>query len=274
MVVPAGSRASPRDRFLTLYGRRPVLEALADPTLHVEQVFVDREAGAELRRQVREAARARSVPVRMVSRAVLTRVSQNGRQHQGVAADVLAPRMRSLTEWLALLDAHASATCVVLDGITTPSNVGMVVRAATASGVDGIVVPTAGVAAIGPLVVKASAGTALRAPLVRVRTALEAAELLKRAGFDLFTLEPSQGELLWRAELGSRPALVIGGEASGVSDALRRLARSALRIPMAVGVESLNVASAASIVCFELARRRFEASRSPELVACPERNEQ
>src|SRR5579875_2135770 len=248
-AVPAGERSSPRERFVTLYGRRPVLEALSDPTLVVEQVFVDREAGAELRRQVTEAARARSV---------VTRVSRNGRQHQGVAADVAAPRMRSIAGWLASVGERAPAACVVLDGVTTPANVGMIVRAAAGSGLDGIVVPTVGVADIGPLVIKASAGTALRAPLVRVRTALEAVTLLGEAGFDLVALEPGRGDVLWRAALGSRIALIVGGEAGGISEEVRQLAPSAVHIPMAAGVESLNVASAASVACFELARRRFE----------------
>ncbi len=269
-AVPAGERSSPRERFVTLYGRRPVLEALSDPTLVVEQVFVDREAGAELRRQVTEAARARSVPVRVVSRSVVTRVSRNGRQHQGVAADVAAPRMRSIAGWLASVGERAPAACVVLDGVTTPANVGMIVRAAAGSGLDGIVVPTVGVADIGPLVIKASAGTALRAPLVRVRTALEAVTLLGEAGFDLVALEPGRGDVLWRAALGSRIALIVGGEAGGISEEVRQLAPSAVHIPMAAGVESLNVASAASVACFELARRRFEGGhRAPEPSAGP-----
>jgi 23S rRNA (guanosine2251-2'-O)-methyltransferase len=148
---------------------------------------------------------------------------------------------------------------LLLDGVTVPANVGMIVRAATASGIGGIIVPTAGVADIGPLVVKASAGTAFRAPLVRARSAREAAELLSGSGFELVSLEARGGEPLWTTRVGPRTVFVIGGESGGVSPEVRQLVRAQITIPMSAGVESLNVASAASVLCFELARRRHLA---------------
>lgn len=253
--MSTGAEASPRDRYLTVFGRRPVFEALADRSLHVERVFVDRDLDRELLRQLKDSARSRSVPLRLVPREVVTKMSHNGRQHQGMAADVLVPHMTSTASWLESVGARP-ATCLVLDGITTPANVGMIIRAASASGIDGIVVPTAGVADIGPLVVKASAGTVFRAPLVRARTALEAAGLLSRAGFELISLEAAAGTSLWDANIGPRTAFVVGGETDGVSGAVGKLVTTHITIPMDAEVESLNVATAASVLCFELARRR------------------
>lgn len=252
--MPGDQNESPRDRHLTIFGRRPVFEVLANRSLHVDQVFVDRSIDRAVIQQLKESARARSVPVRMVSRDVVTRMSHNGRQHQGMAADVLAPNMRSISAWLD--SAGSKASCLLLDGVTVPANVGMIVRVATAGGIDGIIVPTAGVADIGPLVVKASAGTVFRAPLARARTAPEAAELCSRSGFELASLEVRGGESLWTARMGPRTVFVIGGESTGVSSEVRQLVSTQITIPMGAGVESLNVASAASILCFELARRR------------------
>jgi 23S rRNA (guanosine2251-2'-O)-methyltransferase len=234
-----------------------VFEVLADRSLQVAQVFVDRAIDRGVIQKLRESARARSVPVRMVSRDVVTRMSHNGRQHQGMAADVLAPQMSSISSWLE--SSGPETTCLLLDGVTVPANVGMIVRAATASGIGGIIVPTAGVADIGPLVVKASAGTAFRAPLVRARTAREAAELTSGSGFELVSVEARGGEPLWTARMGPRTVFVIGGESAGVSPEVRQLVRAQITIPMGAGVESLNVASAASVLCFELARRRRPA---------------
>jgi 23S rRNA (guanosine2251-2'-O)-methyltransferase len=255
--APSGANApSPRDRFLTVYGRQPVLEALHDPTLEIEQVFVDEGLRGPLPAQIRDLADRRGVPVRMVTRAVVTKFSQNGRQHQGVAADVRAPGLRGLDEWLGSLSAAARACVLVLDGVATPANVGMIIRSATASGIDALIVPTKGVAELGPLVVKASAGTAFRAPLVRARRAEDALAGLRSLDFEIVGLAASAGEPLWDATFPPRVAFVLGAESVGLSPAVAELVTRRIRIPMARAVESLNVAAAGSVLCFELARRR------------------
>ncbi len=110
----------------------------------------------------------------------------NGKQDQGVLADVVAPRMRPLS---VALSGRPPRSVLVLDGITTPANVGMIIRTATAAGLGGIVVPRRGVASLDPLVVKASAGVAFRAPLLRCATADEAARSCGQAGYRVFGLD-------------------------------------------------------------------------------------
>ena len=252
--MPADDEGSPRERYLTVFGRRAVREALDDPSLPVAQVFVARDVAKSDARALEAAAAARGIPLRRVPRDRVTRLSGSGRQHQGVAADVETPNRRALGAWLAEAGT-AAAACVLLDGVTTPANVGMIIRSAVAAGLDAVVVPTHGVADLGPLVIKASAGLAFRAPLVRVRTATDAADALSGAGFDLIELCAGGEEDLWSAPLHRRTALVVGGEHAGVSDAVRARVSRAVRIPMAEGVESLNVAVAASMAFFEVRRR-------------------
>jgi 23S rRNA (guanosine2251-2'-O)-methyltransferase len=250
---------SPRERYLTVFGRIPVLEVLNDESLVVEHVFIATDTAKSLVREIVALATTRGVTVQHVPRDRVTRISGSGKQHQGLAADVVAPNRRSLEDWLETISSGISATCVVLDDVTTPANVGMIIRSATAAGIDGIVVPSRGVADLGPLVIKASAGVAFRAPLVRVRTSLQAVELLISAGFDVVVLDAAGPEVLWEATFGSRTAFVLGGEHAGVSEEVTRLAARTVRIPMVENVESLNVAASAAIVCFDVARRRHLA---------------
>jgi 23S rRNA (guanosine2251-2'-O)-methyltransferase len=132
----------------------------------------------------------------------------------------------------------------------------MILRTATAAGIDGIVVPRRGVASLDPLVVKASAGVAFHAPVLRCYTAEEAAEQLRAAGFPLFALDGSARTSLFTADLPPRAAYVLGGETDGIGPAVRAAVTGSVSIPLSGGVESLNVASAAAVLCFELARRR------------------
>src|ERR1700712_3568626 len=162
---------SPKDTFITVYGRKPVLEALDDQDLRVDKVILAEGLRGGPVREILDAARDRGVPVQRASAHRVKVLAGNGRHDQGVLADVVAPRMAPVAEFLAELAPGAPAPVLVLARLTTPSNVGMILRSSTAAGLDGILLPRRGVPAIDPLVVKASAGVAVRAPVLRSATA-------------------------------------------------------------------------------------------------------
>ena len=257
---PARS-VSPKDTFVTVYGRKPVLEALRDPALAVDKVILAEGADRDAVRTFTEAARARGLVLQRASPQRVKVLAGNGRQDQGVLADVVAPRMRPVEHFLDDLPETADAGVLVLDGLTNPANVGMILRSATGAGLEGVLLPRRGVPSIDPLVVKASAGIAFHAPVLRARTAADGLAALAEAGFVLFGLDgPGTGDeeqqSLFTAELPGRVALVVGGETDGLTDAVRAELHGTLTIPLAAGVESLNAACAATVACFELARRR------------------
>ncbi|HVL85665.1 MAG TPA: RNA methyltransferase [Pseudonocardia sp.] len=248
----AGPR-SPKDTFVTVYGRKPVLEALADATLRVDKVVLAEGLRGGPVREIQAAARARGVPVHRASAHRVKVLAGNGRHDQGVLADVVAPRMAPVAEFLDAL--RGPAAVLVLDRVTNPANVGMVLRSATAAGLDGVLLPRRGVPAIDPLVVKASAGVAFRAPVLRAATAEEGCAALRAAGFGVFGLDAG-GPSLLDADLPERVALVLGNETDGLAAPVRADLDGTLAIPMHGGVESLNVASAAAVAAYELLRRR------------------
>lgn len=247
---------SPRERYLTVYGRRPVLAVLTDPSREVGKVHLAENASGAIIDDIIAAAEDRGVELERTSPARVKRIAGNGKQDQGVAADVVAAGMRPLGDWLA--EAPESAQVLLLDGITTPANVGMIIRTATAAGIDGIVVPFKGVAELGPLVVKASAGIAFRAPLLRCATAAEGLTLLRQARFRVYGLAGEARTDLYRAEFADRAVFCLGSESEGLSPAARQHVQVPVSIPMSNDVESLNVASAAAVLCFELTRRRVD----------------
>jgi 23S rRNA (guanosine2251-2'-O)-methyltransferase len=243
---------SPKDRFITVYGRNPVHEALLDPDLEVDKVVIAESAHGPGIREIQQAARRRGLTVQRASAERVKKLAGNGRQDQGVFADVVAPRMLPLDVALA---GGRLRRVIVLDGITTPANVGMILRTATAAGIDGIVVPRRGVASIDPLVVKASAGVAFRAPILKAFTAADAVLELKQAGFHIVGLDATGEDDLFATHLPEPLAFVLGSETSGHGPDVAGLVDSWVSIPMAGDVESLNVAAAAAVVCFELVRR-------------------
>jgi 23S rRNA (guanosine2251-2'-O)-methyltransferase len=249
---------SPKDTFITVYGRMPVLEILEDPGRHIDKIVVaERSQGDNLDR-ILDLAEQRGVPVQYASAQRVKLLAGNGKQDQGVLADVVAPQMKTTDEFTRDLRDRAIYNVLILDGVNNPANVGMIIRTPTAAGVSGVVLPHYGSPNIDPLVVKASAGVAFRASILRSRTAAEAAGDLRQAGFRIFGLSGDGQSSVFRARLPIRSAFVLGNETEGVSPETAASVDEWLAIPMAGGVESLNVASAAAVLCFDLVRRAEE----------------
>jgi 23S rRNA (guanosine2251-2'-O)-methyltransferase len=244
--------SSPRDRFVTVYGRKPVLEVLRDPSLSIDKVLLAKGSQGGTVQAIRAAAKERGVALRVVPAADVSRVSRNGKQDQGVVCDVLAPRMGALDDWAC----PEQASLLALDGVTTPGNVGLILRSAVAAGVDAILLPWRGTAGLGPLVIKASAGLAFRAPILRCGDLGLALDHLRDQGFVVYGLRADGADDLWGFDLAPRAVFVLGAETAGLSDAVASRVDVGVSIPMEPEAESMNVACAATVLAYELRRRR------------------
>ncbi len=238
------------DSVLTVYGRKPVLEILQDATVVCHAVHLahsNRDGGIVA--EIRQLSQSLGVPIHLHSREELSRISKNGKQDQGVAVDIVCPSFRRLEDYLDETTGQPRRL-LALDGINNPQNLGMLVRSAAAGEIDGIILPRKGTAALGPLVIKASAGTLYRAPLLLCPSLPEALRLCQDRGAQVCTLEADAPRSLFRHKPGNFCIYVLGNETEGVSAPVRALADIQLSIPMRNGVESLNVAVTASLIAF------------------------
>ena len=236
---------------LTLYGRKPVLEALQQEQLKPVRLHLSsNNRPADILERITEIAQQRGAEVIEHNPRALSRISRNAKQDQGVALDARLPGYQTLDGMLAKLD--GACRLIALDGVTNPQNLGMVIRSVAASPCDGLLLCDDSAPAISPLVIKASAGSLFRAPILRSEKLQDALQLLKESGFVSSSLEPGAGENLLTAEpAGSRrEVFILGGESSGVSEPVRNQVDRHYHLPMARGVESLNVAVTAALVAF------------------------
>ena len=208
-------------------------------------------------RAILAAARARGVPVQRARAHRVKVLAGNGRHDQGVLADVVAPRMQPVDEFLARTcgnDARRGARA--RPASPTRRTSAWCCAARPRPGSTACCSPAAALPAIDPLVVKASAGVAFRAPVLRAATVEEGCAALRDGGFTVLGLDAGGASLL-DADLPRRVALVLGNETDGlVRLRCARCCDGLLAIPMDGGVESLNVASAGAVAAFELRRRR------------------
>ncbi len=237
---------------ITLYGRKPVLEALSDPALSIYRLHMAKNnRPTRIISELLALAASRKVAVIEHDRLSLSRISKNSRQDQGVALDIICPKFITLTEFLAE-DFKKPRNLLALNNITTPRNVGMIIRSVVAAGTAGILYPKQGVASLGPLVIKASAGTIFRAPIIECHSIIPALSALHSAKFKIVTLEPSASESLFDYRDNGNNVFILGGETLGVDPTITSMADRHLCVQMANKVESLNVSVIAALLAFHL----------------------
>lgn len=174
----------------------------------------------------------------------LVRALTDARHPQGL----LALFARPAASLAAVLE--GARLLVVLDGVQDPGNVGTIIRTAAAFGATGVLLTEGCADPFAPKALRASAGTALLLPVVGAIRASLPKELEQR-GIHLYAA--AAGGRDERIELPA--ALVFGSEGQGVSEELMRRSR-VVSIPIAPGVESLNVAAAAAILIHGAMQKR------------------
>ncbi|HEX7353917.1 MAG TPA: RNA methyltransferase [Mycobacteriales bacterium] len=139
----------------------------------------------------------------------------------------------------------------VLEDVNTHTNVGAIFRAAVALGVDGVLLSPSCADPLYRRAVRVSMGAVFAVPYARAERWPDALEDLRRSGFGLLALTPDGAHDIGEVDTERPLAVVLGAEGPGVSDRVLRLAEP-VRIPMAHGVDSLNVAAAAAVAFYAL----------------------
>lgn len=219
----------------------------------VRDVFATAEAPAAL---LDDAARA-GATVHEVSPDVLSR-AVDAVTPNAVAA--IAGRLEVDVE-VALAAATASPLTLVLVDVADPGNAGTLVRSAEAAGAAAVLFCGASVDPSSPKCVRAAAGALFHVTLAAGGEPAMVLEQLQGAGVTTAATVLRDGLPYDEADLTGPLALVLGSEAHGLPSTLADQVDLRLTIPMAGRAESLNVAMAGSILCFEALRQRRAAAR-------------
>jgi 23S rRNA (guanosine2251-2'-O)-methyltransferase len=240
------------DNLLTIYGRKPVLEALEDNNMSLYKLHLaDSNKSGGIIADIIKLAEKRHIDIQWHDRKALSRISRNSKQDQGVAADIKIDQHQSLEHYLQQHSSERRFSLIALDNITNPQNLGMIIRSVCAGNIDGLIIPRKGCAALSPLVIKASVGTVFKAPLLHCESLAEGLAALREKGVAICTLSSHANQSLFEYQPEQSVVYVLGNETEGVSKEVEALSDQQLSIPMNNGVESLNVAVTAALIAFK-----------------------
>ncbi|WP_439676156.1 23S rRNA (guanosine(2251)-2'-O)-methyltransferase RlmB [Embleya sp. MST-111070] len=256
---PAGGRPGRGGKSASelVAGRNSVLEVLrADAP--ATSLFIAQYIDSDDRvREAMKIANTRGIPLMEIPRPELDRMT-DGAIHQGLVLQ-MPPYEYAHPDDL-VVEAHdrgETPLVVALDSVTDPRNLGAVIRSAAAFGGHGVVVPERRAAGMTAGAWKSSAGAASRMPVARAANLTRALEAYKKAGLTVVGLAADGDITLDELAAATEPlVVVVGSEGKGLGRLVQETCDITVRIPMAGGNESLNAGVAASIVLYEVARRR------------------
>ncbi len=191
-----------------------------------------------------------------VSREVYAKIAYRDTT-EGVVATVEA---RQLT--LEDLQLGPEPLVVVLERVEKPGNLGAVLRSADAAGVDAVVVCDPLTDLYNPNLIRSSIGAIFTVPSVAC-TSAECIAYLKAHGIAILTAQLQDSSLYYDTDMRRATAIVMGTEATGLTQQWRDAADAHIRIPMLGALDSLNVSASAAILMFEAVRQRQAVAHQP-----------
>ncbi len=246
-----------RDADDWVYGINAVEGQLQQKPDSILEVLVEKETNNPRVLGLLQKLEQLGLPVQRMPNASMTQKLASER-HQGIAVRCEGVELLSESDLARLAKtAGNSALFLVLDGIQDPHNLGACIRSAAASGATAVVFPKDKSASVTAVTHRVSAGTTSQIPLVCVTNLARALETLKEAGVWCYGAAGETTTSLYQLDGKGAIALVLGSEGDGLRRLTRETCDGLVAIPMADGVESLNVSVAAGVMLFEVRRQRL-----------------
>ena len=238
-------------------GRQAVRELLLANRRDTREIWMAQDLDpAPVLEDIRELAAEARVVVKEVGRGKLDAAARTDAP-QGIIAFAKPLPEADLDALIARRPGRPAPFLLCSDGITDPGNLGALLRSAECAGVTGVVLPQHRAVHVTPTVAKAAAGAVEHLPMTTVGGMPTAIKTMKDAGIWVVGLDERADKTLWDLTMDDAPvALVLGAEGPGLSRLVRERCDELVSIPMRGRVASLNVGTAGTLACFEIARAR------------------
>lgn len=244
-----------------IYGFHAVTASIRQNAESVQEIYLDQVRRDHRAKDLLALAESRKLRVILVEQMRLDGMTGHAR-HQGVAAKVSAASPTADLDEL-LENLSEPALLLVLDGVQDPHNLGACLRVADACGVHAVIAPKDRAVGITPTVSKVACGAAEIVPYIAVTNLARTMRELKERGIWIIGADSQAEKDLFSVKLNGPIAWVLGAEEEGLRRLTRETCDELVRIPMAGGMESLNVSVASGICLFETRRQRASKNAKP-----------
>jgi len=237
-----------------IYGRHPIVDTIQSGG-SIDKIFLQKSISKDFEREIRQLCRSFGIPMQYVPKEKLNRLT--GQNHQGVIGFLSLVEYKKLEDIIPFIyEQSTSPLFLLLDGITDVRNFGAIARSAELCGVQAIIVPQKGGAAINEDSIKTSAGALTKINVCRESSLRKAIQQLKLNGIRVIGASLQAKRPIYKVDLVSPTAIVLGSEGRGISNDVAKLLDDQFLIPQVGTTDSFNVSVAAGITLYEVLRQR------------------
>lgn len=234
-------------------GRNSVKEAVISGNKIFQILVAPESTRDEKIIEILSLCRAKSIPVRTVPARRIRQISKT-LSHQNIIAEMEIKSLSLIEVLQNIRQNNKSPFFLAVNRLDYEHNLGAIMRSAWGAGVDALLVASSGVHEITPAVSKVAMGAASHLPVI-TESLFPALKLLHDEGIRIIGVEEGSGKTYFEENLTGPVCFVVGGEDSGLSDALKKYCDCLIHIPLTTGLSSLNVSVATAIVLFEKVRQ-------------------
>ncbi|MBL3654967.1 23S rRNA (guanosine(2251)-2'-O)-methyltransferase RlmB [Fulvivirga sediminis] len=237
-----------------IFGTRAVLESI-NSGKEIDKLLVQKGLFNDLTKELMKEARAHNIPISQVPLEKLNRVTR--KNHQGAIAFLSAVNYASLDNVInEVYQKGKEPFFIILDRVTDVRNFGAIARTAECSGVDAIIVPSKGSAAINNDAMKTSAGALNYIPVCREDNLKTTIKYLQESGIQIVACTEKTDSYIYDIDFKQPVAILLGSEENGISPEYLKMCNYRGKIPMAGNIASLNVSVSAAIAIYEAIRQK------------------
>ena len=190
--------------------------------------------------ELKETIKARNIPFSIVPEEKLNTFTR--KNHQGIVCFTSPVNYCKIENVIMdAFDKGKNPLVLILDRVTDVRNFGAIARTAECAGVDAVIIPIKGSAMITSDAIKTSSGALNFIPVCREENLKNTIKYLKDSGLQVVGCTEKEGDYLYKVDLSTPTAIIMGSEEDGISDEYLKLCDQLVMIPMTGQVASLNV---------------------------------
>ena len=237
-----------------IFGLRPIIEAIRAGK-EIDTLFIQKGLKNELFQELWQLIRAHKVNYKHVPVEKINRLTR--KNHQGVFAFISPINFHKTDNVIQdVFEKGENPLFLILDRVTDVRNFGAIVRTAECSGVQAVIIPEKGSAAINGDALKTSAGALHNIPICREFNLKATIEYLKNCGLQIVGCTEKTDDLIYQLDFNMPTAIIMGSEEDGISAEYLKLCDYKAKIPINGTIGSLNVSVSAGVILYEAVRKR------------------
>ncbi len=258
------SRKKQNKKSELIYGLRPIIESI-NSGISISKIFIYKPKKSTnnsiLHKELMLLIKKHQIPISRVPIEKINRLLygvKTSHNHQGVVGFISPISFGNLSNIIqGCYEKSIDPSILILDNITDVGNFGAIVRTASCTGIDAIVISSKG-ALISGDAMRASCGALAHIPICREPSLSQALCYLKTSGLEIIAMSETGDKFINEDKFDKPVAIMLGSEDKGIDENNLKLCDTILKIPIQGPISSLNVAVAAGIACYEIYKQRMD----------------